>query len=873
MPEKALEGQFSEDLVPPELIRVKASAGAGKTYHLAIRYITLLKRMGKPEGNKLMRIVAITFTNKAAEEMKGRILGFLKEIALGNSERSIALTKETGLSPKEAMEWLDTILGNYSYFQVRTIDSLLVSILTALSFHLGLRPEREILFEEKEIVRQAFDRLLMEIPYLNHVRDLWDRVLGLYLSIDQGKGFYPEKNLFEKILKLYQKAKDIEPDQDRSFEDFERELEMAKRNFGNAWERFLVILGEYKNYLNKSLTRDLDRDPDILRLSERKILINELEGILNSEGRARLSSKAKGDIEKARQEVRTALNELILKQSQMTYYRPMGYVEFLSHLGQEVQEICKKEGLLLGSEAWTDYVLKAIGEDRSALLIYPYFVERFQHFLFDEFQDTSRKQWEALYPLIDEGLSTGGSLFVVGDLKQGIYGWRGGDPSLFDSLLDGTMFPSVDCYREEELTKNYRSSHELVNFFNNISKYLSDPTLVSSIIADVALGKDCPKPIKDHLSREVSKVFSSTGQEAARKDEGNCAIIVKAIWYAQKEHLRAVAYPDLINHIRSEWDYAKKEGRGGGIAVLVRTNAQAEEISSMLMNASIPVITENALRIRTSPLVKGIICFLHYLHDQEDEVSVYGFLNSGILNLGFNSEEGLAINWLNGKRYKHRLEEISKELKPLVSERGPYETIQGLINLSGLWDRLDMDFPGQRPFLERLLEVTHEFELQEGANLSNYLEFWNKGSLEERVGLPEAIDAVRVMTVHKAKGLEFPVVFVPFTDWAPDTREVIKNFNNRIVHLSRPMPKEVEEFMYQQRAKEVQEILNLFYVAITRAKNRLYLYLTIPRKGKPLSYWIYEILSKYVLFPIEVLDSEKQVIIDDLSQYNGKEEM
>jgi len=179
-----------------EIIRIKASAGSGKTYQLALRYLKLLKNLKYPGPQNLRKIVAITFTNKAAWEMKSRIVRFLKEIAL-NTEHGQNLARDTSLSPEEAAAWLETILHNYSDFYVRTIDSLLFTILKGLSFELGIKPDLTVLFETGQLYDTAFDKVLAN---LKNNQNLWEQALDTFFKIDQKKGFYPESAFYVCVL-------------------------------------------------------------------------------------------------------------------------------------------------------------------------------------------------------------------------------------------------------------------------------------------------------------------------------------------------------------------------------------------------------------------------------------------------------------------------------------------------------------------------------------------------------------------------------------------------------------------------------------------------------------------------------------------------
>src|SRR4030042_1088544 len=193
--------------VYPYIHYLKASAGAGKTYQLTIRFLSLLAGM-KPSAEVLRQIVAITFTNRAASEMKERIILALKQIALGEVEGA-RLTHEVGLRPSEATAWLDTILAHFSDFHVRTIDSLVYVLLRAFSLEMGLRPELEGVFEQDAVLDLCFDRLLARVRW-EEAEDrlclLFIELLETYLRIEEARGLVVERGIRKRLWALYKKA-------------------------------------------------------------------------------------------------------------------------------------------------------------------------------------------------------------------------------------------------------------------------------------------------------------------------------------------------------------------------------------------------------------------------------------------------------------------------------------------------------------------------------------------------------------------------------------------------------------------------------------------------------------------------------------------
>ncbi len=832
-------------MAKPALIRIKASAGAGKTYQLSLRFLKLLKELSPPHPKRLRSIVAITFTNKAAAEMKERILLFLKEIAL-ETRFGAALSAETGLSSDEASAWLETIIFNYSDFQVRTIDSLLFTILKGLSFELGIKPESKVSFSIDRPFEEAFGRLLTRVN--EDLRKLWEETLETYLVIDGKGGFYPESGLKWWLKVLLPKIK--EGIKKRELDN--KIIEEAESLVRDAYGRFYAYYSELKPYLNKKVLK-LSEELDLTSIYTRDFLNKDVEELFRKGALKKVHPKKIKAFIEALEELKKRLKDLKEACAQIAFVRVSGYVPMLYKLRDQIEEICRRQGIIF-SEHWTRLVLQEIRKEGTLPLVYSHLGALVSHFLFDEFQDTSKAQWEALSPLFENALSEGGSLFVVGDVKQAIYRWRGGDWSLFEELF--SRFPQVEVPEDRIITENYRSHICLVSFINALFSPLTDKKVVSEKIAPLVLGKNTLKDIYFLFAESISQSFAEYIQTPIG-DKGPKRCVFKVyIKEAPKEELRQSVKRKLIEEVRNEWERRKGIKGKVPIAILVRTNKEAEEIACWLLEAGFPVVTENALRLGASPVVKGLISFLIYLYEPQNILGLYGFLASGLLPDGPRDEKELLNGWMSGDRvrWEAKVKEIAGKLRPFANRRAPYELLYALLEELDIFSRFDEDLAPQRVFVGRLLEVTHQFELEEGPSLSKYLAFWEEGGLEERVGLPENISAIRVLTIHKAKGLEFPVVFIPFTDWYVKDLAPIDTHKGYLVHLKRiergnykvPLPDELEKKRLSLIAEEAQELLNLFYVAVTRAEEALYLYLTLPKKGgsRPLSVWIKKLFEE-----------------------------
>ncbi len=834
----------------PEIVRIKASAGAGKTYALSIRYMRLLKRWKAPHPDALRSILAITFTNKASQEMRERILRHLKAIAL-EGEGHKKLVGETGLSRGEAQGWIETILENYSDFQVRTVDSVLFALLKIFSFESGLRPDLDVIFDVSSFYEDLFDLLLLNPT--GEQMGLLLEAFDTYMAMDERGGFYPEAGLKRRLREFLEKADGHELVVDkRDVGDLKR----AENDVKDAFSAFWVHYTRLKPKLSQDYFMGLRKGQAVDKLVVKPFILCDHMDSLFREG-VHVDPSEKDAFLKALSVLRErcrAYNE-IKENAPFSYVA--GYVPLIKELLCLKEEIGRKEGVILGSNDWTRMVSRAVREEQLFPLVFIHFVENLRHFLFDEFQDTSRDQWHALYPIFEESISQGGTLFYVGDVKQAIYHWRGGDMELFDEVLEsGEFFPQVkDGNRVPEvLLRNYRSHPALVDFFNVLFEPLSKGNGVANCVTDILLGKSTPLTVKKEFRERVVSGYKDHFQEhAAQDDFGLQPKIVLRQIKMPKESMLEVVKSRFIEEIEEEWRLVKHHRRRypSPIAVLVRSHKDGEAVSQWLQERGLPVVTENAFRLGGSRLLKGVVCLLRLLDDPKDLFSYYGLLASGVLDFGPKDEEELSRVWLKGpdsEGWLTRIKAILDRFSKISQRLSPYEVVLEIEDLLGIRQKISSVWPHEEPFWERFLEVTHSFVINEGASTKKFLDFWESGGLEERVGLPESVEAIRVMTIHKAKGLEFPVVFIPFTNWKIQARPPVEIVDGRLAYLKGGLPQDLDEMRGRMRAKEAMELINLFYVAVTRASERLYINLTMPEGGglKPLSFALSCLIEKEI---------------------------
>ncbi len=426
-------------------------------------------------------------------------------------------------------------------------------------------------------------------------------------------------------------------------------------------------------------------------------------------------------------------------------------------------------------------------------------MENIEHFLIDEFQDTDKLQWKNIERLVENGLSKGGSLFVVGDRKQGIYEWRGGSPELFNTVKESFSHFNI---REERLEYNYRSGKSIVSFINRVFDVEKNPFLKSYTILS-------------HFKESVQKAtkdFDGYVEVRFNKDDEELNLnLVKNV----KELIERYNFSD--------------------IAILVRKNSHAKEISRLLMDENIPVVSQETFLLSSSHIIKGIISFLKFLSLPEDDIGFSALLlndmflkNARIDGLEIrrfimNAEEGNPLYLIFKKKFKSLWDIYIEPIYSKVNVIPLYDLIRMILELFNI-EKL---FKGELPFVTAFLELVFGFENETQKSVDEFLNFFTSLTEEDSPALkfPEGVNAVRILTIHKAKGLQFPVIMFPLKN-SQKKRELFAEGRDFFI-INKSYAEKNKRLFGMERRKEEQDLkasVNLIYVAMTRAINELYIH-------------------------------------------------
>ncbi|MBU1009829.1 MAG: UvrD-helicase domain-containing protein [Bacteroidetes bacterium] len=825
----------------------QSSAGSGKTFTLVKAYLLLVLKSPMLYRN----ILGVTFTNKAANEMKQRVVAALSRLANSKVEGASAstdalisqLSLESGLEPviirERAALVLTAILHHYSDFSISTIDAFTHRLVRAFTRDLGLPYLFEVEIAENTITLQAVDKLLARVGYDAFItRAIVD---FMFYRMDEGSGWMVAGELVKFADKL------------NSQED--PELSDCLTSFDEAiYLEAIRVMQGYLHSFEQSM-KDL-AEASLTTLTQNNIAFDDLAGkstgivsffkhILNDEivhafelkswpkflelddwSNAKATPSQKAAVRKAMPVLKDLLQKIVMQFEAPfeTYnlYRlllpnvfPMA---LLGEIQRGIQEVLAEQNLVHISE-FNKRISKLVS-GVSAPYLYERFGEKYQHYLIDEFQDTSVLQWHNFLPLIDNALAHGKMNLVVGDGKQAIYRFRSGEveqflmlPAIYkaeqNNVLQVYEQSLMQHYDPRNLDTNYRSASTIVEFNNGFFNF-----------------------VKNFLSEAYQEVYAHVTQKSIRDTAG--LVQLEFLQPADGE-LKEKAMLDRVGALVNEClkdGYCLKD-----IAILCRSSEHGMQTARYLNQQHIPVISAESLLVSSSPQVKTLLACFKLMSDRDNKIAFTEFVY--FFEQSFSTA---GVEWME------RLEQMARKkqgdfftvLIEVFESEGEAELLQPIIqhNLYDLAEllirKLGFVSAGDA-YLQFFLEIVHEFQIKQRGSLSDFLQFWEDTAYKSSVRVPDQTDAVRVMTIHKAKGLEFPVVIYAFANIdasKPTKKEFWVNLNEEqpgglTVGLANNTSalkfSRIARLHEQEKEKTQLDLLNIIYVAMTRPSERLYI--------------------------------------------------
>ena len=814
---------------------LKASAGSGKTFTLAKAFIKLL--ILNPDDYH--QILALTFTNDAKNEMKSRILKELSKLAA--EEHTILLIEIENDFSKEHIPLnqsqifhrcnlaLANLLNDYSRFNVVTLDHFFTQLIRHLARELKLSLGYELDLDVNKAIEEA-------IQTLYHSTDAHDKKwLRAFINskIEEDKGWNIEFNIKNLGYKLFQDSFiDIRKELKANAPNLEGFVAELQKNI-NGYQSAMKLAGQQAMALihSHSLTEsDFKAHTAIVfkKLNDANFNLNESFSTTFLKGDwATKKSDKKDEIEACVNDgleiIHNDVIELSAGEKKQRYVEAKNLLSniysygVLSALSDNLWEYRSSNNLLLLSD--TASILHGVISLSDAPFIYEKMGAKFNHIMIDEFQDTSTHQWKNILPLLQYVLFDEGNLLLVGDVKQSIYRWRGGDANL---LMQKAAKDLADhSPLQQALDTNYRSGKNIISFNNAFF------TTASTTIAHLVDGFS-------DKSQDLIKAYSDVVQKSNKDFDG----YVKLELFADnnEQSWREQAF----NKTHEEILQSLEDGfEPEDILILVRKNKEAGEIATYLLSQGVHTITDEALQLEKSPLVQFVINALALIIAPENSLT--------LANVSY------FLNLIQHKSANESLENLleSSPLSNFSVQLTAYEAIEKIIEDYSLNKQFD-------PFLQGVQDLSLSISQQGHISILSFLNRWEELHLDTKtkpsiiLGKPKG--AVQVKSIHKSKGLESPVVIIPQISggfynpkhifWPTELPPYYQKWASLPLNLSSKLADTSFAPNYQQESFDiVLEELNTLYVAFTRAVERLYVFANAKSSKNSFQYVVKEILS------------------------------
>ena len=814
----------------------KASAGSGKTFTLATEYIRLI--VENPTSYK--NILAVTFTNKATEEMKMRILSQLYGIwkALPESDSYLKkIVEKTGFEPKlirdRAGQGLANLLHNYNYFRVETIDTFFQSVLRNMARELDLTTNLRIGLNDVQVEELAVDQLIADLSTTDVILQWIMKYVMESISDDKSWNVISQIKRFGCTI-FKDEYKEVCQELKRKMEEkgFFEQYTTQLREIKKAAEKRMIQIGEsfFENLEGEGLSIDdlanknrgiagfflkLQKgvfDPSIENATVANCLENPEKWCAKTHPQREfitsLAEGVLGDI------LRFAVAERpvqwkLYKSADLTL-RHLNQLRLLGSIEEKVRELNENNNRFLLSD--TQQLLHALIEGSDSPFIFEKIGTQLEHVMIDEFQDTSTVQWQNFRVLLDEAMShEDGSNLIVGDVKQSIYRWRSGDWRLLNDIEQQFNQQQIETL---PLKTNYRSERNVISFNNHFFSQAAE------------LEYQSQRDINCEEAEQLKRAYADVMQEIpeGRKDAGEVFVTLLPTEDYQAATLQQMA--DAISELRSRGVPQKD------IAILVRMNNQIPMIAHYFQEqmSEVTIVSDEAFRLEASVAVNLLVSALRLLTHPDDlltKAAIVKHYHIDVLKEQIEDNELLlSTNDLNQLLPEGFLSQ--REVLLTMPLYDLAERLHAIFGLEALNDQSAYVFA----FYDQLASYVNE----NTADIDSFLAAWDEGICGKTIQSEET-NGVRILSIHKSKGLEFDYVICPFCDWQLEkqsgnilwcqpTEEPFSDLPLAPVDYSRNqmMGTIYEKDYLHEHLQNTVDNLNLLYVAFTRACKGLYVF-------------------------------------------------
>lgn len=862
-----------------------ASAGAGKTYTLVKEYLKIIFTANSNDAYK--NILAITFTNKAVFEMKKRIIAALFECSSKNpTQKTIDLIEkikdETTLNENQIQEKaqaiIKNIIHNYTAFDILTIDKFTHKIIRTFAFDLGLNTNFDVSLDSKKLLQEAVDAL---VAMAGENEELTKVLIDFTIQkTNDDKSWDISQDIYDSSSQLlnenYNEA--LETIQDKTIADFVAFKILLKQKTVHFKAENIQLASQILNLLE---TNNIDLK-SFSAQNFPKHIISIIENNFNNDNKKYFefehvlinkTAKDKAQIEALIPEMLLKLAQIYEQFNKIAYYEnvsqnltPLSLVKLVNG---EFEKIQSDNNVVSISEF--NSIISEHLKNQPAPFIYERMGERYHHFFIDEFQDTSQLQWENLFPLIDNALSTQfdngdkGSLLLVGDPKQSIYRFRGGKAEQFMQLTNNIL-PFNNSEKEVvNLEYNFRSFDQIINFNNQFFSFIASKFNNTDYI-NLYKNNSFQKATTKKGGYVNIKYVSKDSVEISEKNyhENNEDL------EEETNTLNAVFLETTLQTIKNvknnNFEYNE-------IVILIRNNKEGILLANYLNENEIPIISAESLLLKASSQVQFLVNSLHYLVSAKNKQNLaemlYYFATYNCLDINKHEFIYLGLQAENETDLEAYLKNYQVNIHfEQLRQKSLYEAVELLIKKAILPEN-------NTAYVQYFLDEILDKEIKYQYTITEFLEFWDEKSNNLSIPIDKESNSVQIMTIHKAKGLEFPVVIYTFVRqylnkasqnekiWINSSQElsfdsVLINKKNGVENYS----KNASESFIKINEDNLLDNINVLYVALTRAEEQLYIIaeeIKISSKGKypnKIAAFFVEFLNQNQLYNSEILEYE-----------------
>ena len=880
-----------------------ASAGSGKTYTLVKEYLKIILSSSKNDAYR--NILAITFTNKAVHEMKSRIVGSLSEFTKDTpSQKALDLMNELSadlnISATEiktkSQQIIKHIIHNYAAFDISTIDKFTHKVIRAFAHDLGLPMSFEVTLDTENLLTEAVDAIIAEAGN--------DEVLTKLLvdftmeKTDDDKSWDISREILDtgRLILNENNRTEIAHFENKKIEDFiaiKTKLSAEVKVLETANSAFAVgalALINNNGIDVKSFSRGTFPN-HILYIINDDIRVNNYRFLAIDDVKVNKTAKDSHLIESVLPEILDLLAKVYANNEKKDFYKAflknITPLSLLNTISEKLKTIQQEQQILSIAE-FNALIYNEI-QNQPAPFIYERLGERYCHFFIDEFQDTSEMQWQNLIPLIDNATSSEidnekGTLMIVGDPKQSIYRWRGGKAEQFIELskkINPFNNPEIEV---TTLDKNYRSYSEIIGFNNSFFQMLASE--FDNLDYQDLYENHVYQKVNSKIGGCVNISFIPKLEDAYDDFEDAEDLLVKADLYL------LATIKTIENCLKEGFEYKD-------LVVLTRKRSQGIAIANYLTENKIPLLSSETLMIGNATEVQLIIYILKYLQNSNDLESKAHFLQflaqNNPIKLSVHDFIAKGMSLENESEFENWLENCHVNLNfANVRKKSLYEAVEIICSKFLTNNKLNLDNTNAvsgNAYVQYFMDIALEKDIKNQAGILDFLNYWDKNGHNFSIPSPEGKNAVRIMTIHKSKGLEFPVVIFPFAEEDYNRKPKSKlwlNAEAEVFGLPKVLidnSKAVEGFgdeatltYNQKKQEELLDNINVLYVALTRAEEQLFIISSmnldkenLPRKNNMSSFFI-NYLKKENLFHEDELEyqignetklSSKEIHIDN----------